>query len=110
MRVVTEAAPAGSGPVWRAHFSWVPRAQQVEAGGRLSALERMHREGRAALEALLRQPTTVGYFWSEYRAGERATEAPFGRGLLYEDGLPAMEHVQPLAAINRAARSLHGRA
>jgi hypothetical protein len=110
VRVVPESAPVGSGPVWVAHFSWVPGARQAGAGGRLSALERMHREGRAALEALLRQPTTVGYFWSEYMAGERATEAPFGRGLLYEDGLPAMEHVQPLAAINRAARSLHGRA
>lgn len=110
VRVVTEAVPVGGGPVWFTNFSWVPAGSRSASGGRLSALERMHRDGRAALEALLRHPATVGYFWSEYAAGHRATEAPFGRGLLYADGLPAMEHVQPLAAINRVARTLHARA
>lgn len=112
VRVVTEVAHVGSGPVWIDRFSWSHGRSPAAApgGGRLSALERMHREGRAALEALLRHPATVGYFWSEYAAGERAVDAPFGRGLLYEDGLPAMEHVQPLASINRAARTLHARA
>ncbi len=110
VRVVTELTPLSGGPVWFTPFSWVPAVPEREAKGRLSGLERMHRAGRAALEALLRHPATVGYFWPEYAAGDRAAEAPFGRGLLYGDGLPAIEHVQPLAAINRAARALHARA
>lgn len=110
VRVENTVPAAGGGPVWLAPFSWVPSSPQAGAAGRLSPLERMHREGRAALENVLRHPSTVGYFWSEYAAGDRATEAPFGRGLLYEDGLPAMEHVQLLTSINRAAPQLHARA
>lgn len=101
--------PAGGGPVWITGFSWVPPGAGRSATGRLSALERMHRQGRTALEVIIRHPAVVGYFWSDHVQGDRASDAPFGRGLLYDDGLPAMEHVQPLAAINRVARSLHAR-
>lgn len=100
---------AGEGPVFVTTFNWAEFAQtpvppELEA---LSPLERMHRCGRSVLEALVANPAVVGYSWSDYIEGELLRDAPFGRGLLYENGWPAHEHVQPLAAINARAAASH---
>lgn len=99
----------GGGPVLVAGFCWTPPAG--DAGGRsgLSRLERMHRRGRASLEALVADPAAIGYLWGEYAHGDAAVHAPFGRGLVYEDGATAHEHVQPLASINRMATARRAR-
>lgn len=108
---VTDAAPAtaSGGPVLVSGFNWTAFADEPasadDAG--LSRLELMHRRGRAALQALAAHPRVIGYEWGAHVHGDRATEAPFASGLLYEDGSVAHEHVQPLAAINRQVVRWH---
>jgi hypothetical protein len=101
----SERVPVGAkGPVLICDFNWSRRRDGGERGSaELSPLEQMHRSGRAALEELLQHPQVIGYCWSDHRQGDRTTQAPFGRGLLYEDGTVAHEHAQPLAAINARA-------
>lgn len=111
---MTDQAPeeAGAGPVLVAGFDWTHLAGEAalaEADG-LSRLERMHRRGRAALEGLARHPAVTGYLWAAYAEGDREMQAPFARGLVYEDGTVAHEHVQPLAALNRSASRLRAEA
>ncbi len=69
----------------------------------LSALERMHRRGRAVLESIIRDPAVVGYSWNRWIGGEPKTAPPFSCGLNYTSGIAAREHVDPLAAIHAAA-------
>lgn len=102
-----EAMPmSGEGrPVFVTPFNWAgfARGPAPDVPENFSPLERMHRGGRSALEALIAHPAVVGYSWSDYAHGDFLRNAPFGRGLLYENGWPAHEHVQPLGAINAHA-------
>ncbi|HEY0947543.1 MAG TPA: hypothetical protein VGD81_19830 [Opitutaceae bacterium] len=94
-------------PVFVMGFNWTASAATAVAAepDSLSPLERMLRRGRSALEALVADPAVVGYSWSDYAQGDFLRDAPLSRGLLYENGWPAHQHVQPLASINARAEA-----
>lgn len=105
---MTDGPPAEvAAPVLVVDVDWSDAGVAPDPGHPgLSPLERMHRRGRAFLERCAAHPAVVGYTWAEHVQGDRLTEAPFARGLLYEDGSVAHEHVQPLAAFNAGADAL----
>lgn len=98
-------------PVWVAEFSWSGEAfQEGEWAGEppgLSGLERMHRRGRAALEAVAAHGAVVGYAWNRWVQGDPGDVPPFASGLVYTNDQTAHEHVEPLAALNRRLAGLH---
>ena len=98
-----EIASLPAGPVLAGDFSWVSERYFGAPGARrargLTAVERMLRRGRAALERAARHPGIVGYAWSRWRdvAGE---QPPFAGGLVHENDAEAREHTELLADIN----------
>ena len=103
--LMTDAPPAESaGPVFVTGFNWDAVVDDPPPGA--SAFEHRIQQGRQQLEALATHPAVIGYSWREHVQGDRLEEAPFARGLLYDDGSVAHEHVQPLAAFNAHAAAL----
>lgn len=102
-----EIGAATTGPVWADGFTWARESFWSAAGRprRLTAVERMLRRGRAALEQLARHPAVVGYAWSRW-SDEPAEQPPFAQGLVHANGAEAREHTELLADVNARAENL----
>lgn len=125
----TELPPANAGapgPILAGDFCWAdekfinpaassgpaPTAGSVRPGSplaglahRLTAVERMLRRGRAALERAARHPAVVGYVWRQW-LDEPGEQPPFARGLVHQNGAGAREHTELLAEFNVRAAAL----
>lgn len=97
------------GPLVAGDFSWVDPRFIQEPGARrprgLTAVERMLRRGRTALERATRQPAVAGFAWSEWRDGP-GEQPPFARGLTHGNDAEAREHTELLTDINARADQL----
>ncbi len=91
-------------PVLVGEFSWsgddFAQHPVADEPAGLSAMERMHRRGRALLMETCAHPSVVGYAWNRWVQGEPRSGPPFDSGLVYTNDLAAREHTDPLAAIN----------
>jgi hypothetical protein len=98
-------------PVLLGEFSWsgeeFQRGEAEDEPAGLSGLERMLRRGRAALEEAAQAPALTGYAWNRWVQGDPADLPPFASGLVYQNDLPAHEHVEPLAALNVTLERRH---
>ena len=124
----TELPPAGArapGPVLAGDVCWAdenfidPSTSSVRPGSplaglapvvvgrarRLTAVERMLRRGRSALERAARHPAVVGYVWRQW-LDEPGEQPPFARGLVHVNGAGAREHTELLAEFNVRAAAL----
>ena len=92
-----------AGPVLAGDFCWVDERFFGAPGARrargLTAVERMLRRGRTALERAARHPAVVGYAWSHWRDGI-GEQPPFAQGLVHADDTEAREHTELLADLN----------
>ncbi|MEY2878924.1 MAG: hypothetical protein RLZZ15_1304 [Verrucomicrobiota bacterium] len=99
-------APARGDPVIADGVCWADeeffRAPAGARGPALTAVERMLRRGRGALERMARHPAVAGYVWRQW-LDEPGEQPPFARGLVHRNGAGAREHTELLAAF-------HGRA
>ena len=104
---VTGVAPAH--PVLAGEVGWVGgeflRSQAGARASRLTTVERMLRRVRLALDRVARHPSVVGYAWARW-ADEPGERAPFGGGLVHQDGAEAREHTELLADFNVRAAAL----
>ena len=102
-----ELAP---GPVLAGDVGWAQEnfhaaPATVGRASRLTAVERMLRRGRGALERAARHPAVVGYVWRQW-LDEPGGQPPFARGLVHRNGAEAREHTELLAEFNRRAEAL----
>lgn len=103
--------PSGTtgGPVLADNVGWAEEkffaASVTTRPGRLTAVERMLRRGRAALDRTARHAAVTGYVWRQW-LDDPAGQPPFARGLVHLNGAEAREHTEPLAAFNLRAESL----
>jgi len=99
------------GPVLAGDFTWVdPRffgAPGARRARGLTAVERMFRRGRTALERAARHPMVVGYAWSHWRDGT-GQQPPFAGGLVHANDAEAREHTELLADLNARLPALRG--
>ena len=110
MSGVPALAAGATGPVLAGDFGLVD-AVAVDApargrgGRRLTTVEWMLRQGRAALERMARHPAVVGYIWRQW-LDDPGEQPPFARGLVHVNGTEAREHTELLTAFNARAESL----
>jgi hypothetical protein len=114
-------AEAATGPAlasnvgWAEEAFWQPTVHRATTGEeksptaqRLTAVERMLRRGRAALERTARHPAAIGYMWAQWQ-DDPGEQPPFGRGLVHRNGAEAREHTELLAQFNGRAETLRRR-
>lgn len=103
--VAIDAAPH---PVLAGEVGWVS-ASFVEPGKRgdrrLTAVERMLRRARHALDRMARHPGVVGFAWGQWQDAP-GEQPPFGRGLIHANGAEAREHTELIADFNRRVDAL----
>jgi hypothetical protein len=103
-----EYTRASALPVLLAEFSWTGEAfakRQPHERRRLTSVERMLANGRAAFTRACTHPALVGYMWPRW-ADLPDDAPPFGHGLVHLDGREAVEHTELLAEVNAGAESL----
>ncbi|QYM79202.1 hypothetical protein K0B96_00880 [Horticoccus luteus] len=104
-----EVGLGATGPVWVDGFSWAKEAfwaaPTARRARKSTSVERMMRQGRAALEQLARHPAVVGFAWSRWR-DEPAEQPPFAQGLVHTNGVEAREHTELLTEVNLRAENL----
>ena len=97
-----------TGPLLADDVCWAEedffRAPTTGPWRRLTAVERMLRRGRAALERAARHPAVVGYVWRQW-LDEPGEQPPFARGLVHTNGAEAREHTELLAEFNARAET-----
>lgn len=109
--VAWDALPAvggvAPGPVLADDVGWTDEHFFGPAAGlrRLTAVERMLRRGRVALERAARHPAVTGFVWRQW-LDEPGEQPPFARGLVHRNGAEAREHTELLAEFNARAESL----
>jgi len=96
-------------PQWAGNFSWAaPSYWNAPARSRaraVTAVERMLRQGRASLRAVIAHPAVVGYSWDAW-VDEPAEQPPFARGLVHRNHVEAREHTELLADLNHRVDTL----
>ncbi len=100
---------AASHPVLAGEVSWTDESFFGGTTGRerrLTAVERMLRRARVALERTARHPAVVGYTWAQWQ-DEPGEQPPFARGLIHGNAAEAREHTDLLADFNPRAEALH---
>ena len=110
MSAVPALAAGATGPVLAGDFGWadagaVDAPARGRGGRKLTTVEWMLRQGRAALERMARHPAVVGYVWRQW-LDDPGEQPPFARGLVHVNGTEAREHTELLTAFNARAESL----
>ena len=105
-----ELPPTGAAhPFLSGEVCWVEeeflQAPAIGRPARSTAVERMLRRARVALDRVARHPAAVGYVWGQWQDGPEE-QPPFGRGLVHENGTEAREHTELLAQFNARADAL----
>lgn len=96
-------------PVLIGEFAWTGDAFTKQPGPHeprgLTAVERMLRKGRAALQRAFTHPALTGYAWQRW-ADAAGDAPPFGSGLVRLDDSEAREHTELLADLNARAEKI----
>jgi hypothetical protein len=93
---------APPGPLLVGNFSWAGEPQPISPRSRargVTSVERMLKNGRANLRAIIAHPAVVGFSWDAWR-DDPGEQPPFARGLVHGNDVEAREHTELLADLN----------